>query len=352
MACQPGIAGTFSEALFHDLATPVVDHSGNRCERNPSDGGEPMSGQEAEAFWHAAKPAGTPQSSCKDHIQKGNCGRFHVKWSSAQGWWRPVWPTPRPLSGRLGLSCSTHCSFTNFLICLFANALSCLVFVFLFLPFHRFTIIILPDLLVTKLQLPEPLSAVLRPTEIFFAVFAITWHIPKKVVVLRRVLLAIYVLRPLVNMCLIVLRHHVVAKAHRVLCAFSVHVDAFCSVCFSPGKHDIPIGSVAMSLYHSRSSRWRSRVSHLPPRCAFIVLETRFSSRARADCIHSDGLAEMPESHDDFPDIVGASATAGVMEKQRQDQLLHLVRLHKAESIEVEEGLLKLLQLIVSEITR
>ncbi|KAL3214216.1 hypothetical protein MRX96_051508 [Rhipicephalus microplus] len=90
--------------------------------------------------------------------------------------------------------------------------------------------------------------SVLRPTEIFFAVFAITWHIPKKVVVLRRVLLAIYVLRPLVNMCLIVLRHHVVAKAHRVLCAFSVHVDAFCSVCFSPGKHDIPIGSVAMSL--------------------------------------------------------------------------------------------------------
>lgn len=47
MACQPGIAGIYSEALFHDLATPVIDHSGNRCERNPSDGGEPMSGQEA-----------------------------------------------------------------------------------------------------------------------------------------------------------------------------------------------------------------------------------------------------------------------------------------------------------------
>ncbi|KAL3197420.1 hypothetical protein MRX96_044911 [Rhipicephalus microplus] len=105
-------------------------------------------------------------------------------------------------------------------------------------------------------------------------------------------------------------------------------------------------------LHRSRSSRRRSRESHFPSRCAFNVLETRFSARVRPACPHSDGFAEMPKCHDDFSDLVGASATTGVMEKQHQGQLPHLVWVHEAKLIEVEEGLLKLQQLIVIEITR
>ncbi|KAH8020224.1 hypothetical protein HPB51_025428 [Rhipicephalus microplus] len=66
MACQPGIAGTYSEALSYDPTTPVVDHSGNRGERNLSDGGEPMSGQEADSVESVRLPSSTTNAGGDD----------------------------------------------------------------------------------------------------------------------------------------------------------------------------------------------------------------------------------------------------------------------------------------------